>query len=82
MADNASSLRIEAPVSLVDCQVEFLDDGSTYIVHKPTEERLCKAYGYEEATSDWRSKTSFWTKAGEEGFWATYDDRKTVRTLD
>lgn len=82
MAENAETCRIGTPVSLADCQVSFMDDGAAYIVVKSSNERVCKAYGFEAAEGDWRSKTSFWAKQGEEGFWATYDDRKVVRTLD
>ncbi len=79
---NSASKCITAPVSLSDVKVEFIEDGSAYLVDKATEERICKAYGFESASTGWRARVSFFAKDGEEGFWASFDDRKVVKTLD
>ena len=81
MADNAY-VRVSAPVSLSDCSVQFMSDGSAYLVDRTSNERVCRAYGFDKAGDGWRSLTSFWTKDGEEGFWAAFDDREVTRTLD
>jgi hypothetical protein len=73
---------ITAPVSLAAVKVEFFEDGSTYLVDKDSGERVCKAYGFESAAKGWRARVSFFAKEGEEGFWASFDDRKVVKTLD
>jgi hypothetical protein len=80
MAEKA--VRMSAPVSLNDCKVAFMDDGSAYLVDKASEERICRAYGYDDAPATWRSMSTFWKKEDEEGFWVSFDDRKVVRTLD
>jgi len=69
---NTTSTLMSAPVDLTDCVITMLDDGSSY----------CKAYSFENAGSDWRSKTTFFTKPDEDGFWCAYDDRGVVKTLD
>lgn len=81
MADNTST-RIAAPVSLADCKVVTMSDGARYLVDKTSDERLCRAYGFDKAGADWRSKSSFFAKPDEEGFWLAYDDRTVVDVLD
>ena len=81
MSNNTSTL-MSAPVDLTDCVITMLDDGSSYLTHRDTNERVCKAYSFDNAGSDWRSKTTFFTKPDEDGFWCAYDDRGVVKTLD
>ena len=81
MADNAY-VRVPAPVSLTDCFIQCMSDGAAYLVDRASNERICRAYGFDEAGEGWRSLVTFWTKDGEEGFWATFDTRTVTRTLD
>jgi len=82
MAD-ITSIRIAAPVNLDDCKVVTMSDGARYLVDKTSGERLCRAYGFEKAVAGaWRSKSSFFAKPDEEGFWLAYDDREVVGELD
>lgn len=79
--DTKSSL-IQAPVELDECVIQTMSDGARYLVIRETSARVCKAYGFDAAGSDWRTKTSFFAKADEDGFWCAYDDRQVVDTLD
>ena len=81
MADTLS-IRITAPVELSDCKVVTMSDGARYLVSKTDESRICLAYGFDGARADWRSKSSFFKKPGEEGFWLAFDKRTVVDVLD
>ncbi len=73
---------IPAPVELTNCVIETLEDDKSYLVDRDSNERICTAYGYADADKTWRSKTTFFSKADEDGYWCSYDDRKVVKTLD
>lgn len=73
---------IQAPVVLDECVVQTMSDGARYLVDRASSERICKAYGFDKAGADWRTKTSFFAKTDEDGFWCAYDDRQVVDTLD
>jgi len=73
---------ISAPVELSSCVIVTLSDGSAYLTLRDTGERVCKAYSYEKADANWRSKTTFFAKTGEDGFWCAYDNREVTNTLD
>ena len=73
---------IQAPVELSSCVIVTLSDGSAYLTKRDGGERVCKAYSFEDADANWRSKTTFFAKTGEDGFWCAYDSRKVTKTLD
>ena len=77
-----STFPIPAPVELTDCVIDMLEDDKAYLVDRDSGERICTAYGFSTATKSWRTKTTFFSKADEDGFWCSYDDRKVVKTLD
>ena len=77
-----STSLIQAPVVLDECVIHVMDDGARYLVDRESGQRICKAYGFDDAGPGWRSKTSFFAKADEDGFWCAYDDRQVVSTLD
>ncbi len=73
---------ISAPVELSSCVIVTLSDGSSYLTLRDGGERVCKAYSFEKAGPDWRSKTTFFAKADEDGFWCAFDNREVTNTLD
>lgn len=76
------STPIQAPVGLDECVITTMSDGTRYLCDRTTSARICKAYGFDSAGSDWRSKTSFFAKPDEDGFWCAYDNRQVVDVLD
>ena len=79
---DTKSSPIQAPIELDECVITTMSDGARYLCVRESGARVCKAYGFDSAGSDWRSKTSFFAKADEDGFWCAYDNRQVVDTLD